>query len=145
MKARLMRAGFFPFGKRMLETLDQELPIDSPLGRAVVEELRTGQMMKQVREREAMAAVQKERGNRFRKGDMCPTMMIPPTSYHYWGQRLGYECWEDKQFVREFLRDNEVCRVKTRPVNTMVGWTAAVDYGQRRKQQANMVNGIFIR
>lgn len=31
---------------------------------------------------------------------------IPPTAFHYWGQRLGYECWEDKQFVLEFLRDN---------------------------------------
>lgn len=35
---------------------------------------------------------------------------VPDWSYHYWGQRLGYECWEDKQFVEEFLRDNPECR-----------------------------------
>jgi hypothetical protein len=40
-------------------------------------------------------------------------MMIDPISYHYWGQRLGYECWEDKQFRREYLRDNPASRVKT--------------------------------
>ncbi len=129
----------------MYDTLENELPIDSPLGQAVVEELRTGQLMKQVHEREAMAAVQRERGERFRKGDMCPTMMIPPTSYHYWGQRLGYECWEDAQFVREFLRDNEVCRVRSRPANTVVGWTAALNYGQRQQQSNNMVGGVYVR
>ena len=34
--------------------------------------------------------------------------------YHYWGQRLGYECWGDEQFLREFRRDNPACRVNTR-------------------------------
>ena len=42
------------------------------------------------------------------------TMMIHPTSYHYWGQRLGYECWEDPGFRREYLRDNEAARVRSR-------------------------------
>ncbi len=41
-------------------------------------------------------------------------MMIHPVSYHYWGQRLGYECWEDAQFRREYKRDNDVARVKSR-------------------------------
>lgn len=41
-------------------------------------------------------------------------MMIHPISYHYWGQRLGYECWEDPQFRREYLRDNEAARVRSR-------------------------------
>lgn len=40
-------------------------------------------------------------------------MMIEPASYHYWGQRLGYKCWQDKQFVAEYLRDNPASRVKT--------------------------------
>lgn len=39
---------------------------------------------------------------------------IPATSYHYWGKRLGYECWSDAQFVNEFLRDNPQCRVKAK-------------------------------
>lgn len=40
-------------------------------------------------------------------------MQVHPASYHYWGQRLGYECWDDPNFVREYLRDNPECRVKT--------------------------------
>lgn len=42
-------------------------------------------------------------------------MMVDPVSYHYWGQRLGYECWGDAQFCREYLRDNPEARVKSRP------------------------------
>ena len=38
---------------------------------------------------------------------------IPPTAYHFWGQKLGYDCWNDDAFVREFLRDNPGCRVKS--------------------------------
>lgn len=45
---------------------------------------------------------------------------IPPESYHYWGQRLGYECWNDKQFMAEFLRDNPECGINYGK-RTMVG------------------------
>ena len=37
---------------------------------------------------------------------------IQPVFYHYWGQRLGYECFEDPQFVRELIRDNPEIRIK---------------------------------
>ena len=47
---------------------------------------------------------------------------IRPEFYHHWGQRLGYECWEDEQFVREFLRDNPECRVRSRTGRIMVGY-----------------------
>lgn len=40
---------------------------------------------------------------------------IQADSFHYWGQRLGYQCWDDPQFVKEYLRDNEYARVKSRP------------------------------
>lgn len=39
-------------------------------------------------------------------------MQIHPFSYHYWGQRLGYQCWDDAQFKHEYLRDNPEARVK---------------------------------
>jgi hypothetical protein len=45
---------------------------------------------------------------------------IPPESYHYWGHRLGYECWSDKAFMDEFLRDNPNCGVNYGK-RTMVG------------------------
>jgi hypothetical protein len=38
---------------------------------------------------------------------------IPPTAYHFWGQKLGYDCWNDKRFMHEFLRDNPECRVNS--------------------------------
>ena len=38
---------------------------------------------------------------------------IPATAYHFWGQKLGYGCWNDKQFMDEFLRDKPECRVNS--------------------------------
>lgn len=31
---------------------------------------------------------------------------VPAQSFHYWGKRLGYQCWKDPKFVNEFFRDN---------------------------------------
>ena len=38
---------------------------------------------------------------------------IETTSYHYWGKRLGYGCWNDRKFMKEYLRDNPESRVKS--------------------------------
>jgi hypothetical protein len=38
---------------------------------------------------------------------------IPADAFHFWGQKLGYKCWEDKGFMDEFLRDNPECRVNS--------------------------------
>ena len=40
------------------------------------------------------------------------TMQIDPFAFHYWGQRLGYDCWQDPEFKREFQRDNPEVRVR---------------------------------
>lgn len=55
------------------------------------------------------------------------TMRVHPLFWHYWAQRLGAECWNDKAFVREFLRDNEAVRVKNvRPNLTVTcNWEGA--------------------
>lgn len=42
------------------------------------------------------------------------TMRLDPTLYHYWGKRLGYQCWQDKAFKKEIHRDNESVRVRRR-------------------------------
>ena len=47
---------------------------------------------------------------------------IPAGAYHYWGNRLGYECWGDKQFMNEYLRDNPEARVKTHGSKIQVGY-----------------------
>lgn len=46
-------------------------------------------------------------GHEFRK-----LFEIPSDSYHYWGRRLGYECWQDAGFVNEVLRDHPEWRVR---------------------------------
>ena len=46
---------------------------------------------------------------------------IPPDAFHYWGTRLGYDCWEDKQFLNDFIRDNPEVAVRNRVKRTMVG------------------------
>lgn len=48
---------------------------------------------------------------------------IPGNAYHFWGQKLGYGCWNDKQFIDEFLRDNPECRVNSGGTKDIhVGW-----------------------
>lgn len=45
---------------------------------------------------------------------------IPADAYHYWGQRLGYECWKDKEFLREYFRDNPELAVRNYCKKTVV-------------------------
>ena len=47
---------------------------------------------------------------------------IHPTSYHYWGKRLGYKCWNDRQFMKEYLRDNPESRVNGVSGKVQVGY-----------------------
>ncbi len=51
---------------------------------------------------------------------------IPVSAFHYWGHRLGYECWEDKQFVNEFIRDNPEVAVRNRMKRTMVNGASGI-------------------
>jgi hypothetical protein len=47
-------------------------------------------------------------------------LMVHPESFHYWGQKLGYQCWNDDGFKREYWRDNPQCRVKATARQTTV-------------------------
>lgn len=72
-----------------------------------------------------MRAAQKAQGERrclrFADGNGAHVeMMVHPLSYHYWGQRLGYQCWQDAEWCREYLRDNPEARVKSRFENPTV-------------------------
>ena len=71
--------------------------------------------------KQARLAAKKGR-ERYHLAEGYVKMMVPPAAFHYWGNRLGYECWDDKQFVHEFLRDNPECRVKSRSRAPRVGW-----------------------
>ncbi len=82
----------------------------------VIAELDFRRRARQAKCMKEIAAAQKTGGERrFLRGEGGGEveMMIHPTSYHYWGQRLGYECWDDPTFRREYRRDNPVARVKS--------------------------------
>lgn len=63
-----------------------------------------------------IAAEQPERT--FIEGLGQHTMSIDPTAYHHWGQKIGYQCWKNKAFRREFARDNPEVRVRSVPRKT---------------------------
>lgn len=52
-------------------------------------------------------------------------MRVDPTLYHHWGQKLGYACWRDSQFLKEVERDNPEVRVKCGGTRLQVGYTAS--------------------
>lgn len=41
-------------------------------------------------------------------------MRLDPYVFHSWGQKYGYQIWNDKQFRKEMMRDNPETKV-TRP------------------------------
>lgn len=99
-------------------------------------ELEYRQRKKLARAMKEIAVAAKQGGERRlirgKDGGGEQEMMIHPVSYHYWGQRLGYECWDDPQFRREYRRDNEASRVKT--INDRLTITKTVEFkpAQRR-------------
>jgi hypothetical protein len=59
-------------------------------------------------------------GERRLLGDGEVKMQVDPYSYHSWGQKLGYECWRDPEFVEEYLRDNPEARIRSRADNLTI-------------------------
>ena len=106
----------------MPEVTDHEIEMTQKVLREVKERLKEHQL------RRLRAAVRPQRlaaglgGERTTGPDKRVLFSIRPEFYHYWGQRLGYECWEDEQFVREMQRDNPEIRVRCHTGNIMVGW-----------------------
>ena len=47
-------------------------------------------------------------------------MRVDPEVYFHWVKKLGYECWNDKSFVREFKRDNKDVIVRSRSQKAVV-------------------------
>lgn len=88
-------------------------------------ELHFRQQRKRARVEREMALAAKARGTtRIIRGiDGVGGQMdlhIHPESFHYWGQRLGYDCWDDKQFVAEYKRDNPASRPLVRNDRTTI-------------------------
>lgn len=89
----------------------------------MVEEFRKGELLKLVKAKKKQVASAAANGKRKFFGDQGEVQFqIRPEYFHHWGQRLGYECWDDPQFVREFLRDNPECRVDSRSPKIQSGY-----------------------
>jgi len=54
---------------------------------------------------------------------------IPPTAYHFWGQREGYAIWSDKKFMKKYLQDNPEVKVKAVSGKTQVGYAGNGFFG----------------
>jgi hypothetical protein len=48
------------------------------------------------------------------------TTVIDASAFHFWGQREGYECWDDDTFLKEIRRDNPATRVRTAAQKTTI-------------------------
>ena len=98
------------------------------LRRAVINEFKTGYQKEMVeagvkQNRIAMQTGGDKQHNSI-EGIGRLRMRIDPTLYHHWGQKLGYACWRDSQFLREVERDNPEVRVKCGGTKLQVGYSS---------------------
>lgn len=102
------------------------IEIDGELAKQVETELRTGWLKNQIDARVQAKKIAKTNTIRHKsvEGLGQLTARIPVTAFHFWGQKLGYSCWNDQQFMDEFLRDNPELRVNSGGTKEIsVGWT----------------------
>jgi hypothetical protein len=102
------------------------LNIDSSLHGQLEEELRKGWQRNRIEAAVEARQLGKLNNQRHKSieglGQKIAT--IPGHAFHFWGQKLGYECWNDKEFMDEFLRDNPELRVNSGGTKEIqVGWT----------------------
>ena len=89
---------------------------------AIVDEFKSGEQKKLFDAEHLQRRAAKATGTRraIKTGEV--SYQVRPEFFHYWGKRLGYECWDDHDgFVREFLRDNPECRVVSHTDKVQVG------------------------
>lgn len=67
----------------------------------------------------------------------APVANIPRISFDYWGRRLGYKCWHDKAFVREYLRDVPAARVKAGGTRAQFGYQGKSEVGGLKSEVGN--------
>ena len=96
----------------------------------------TDEVKAKLRERRALAVLEaskrldlaaKAGRERFhiedRSGGGYVQFMIDPVFYHAFGQKWGYDCWRDEDFVRDTIKKNEACRVVSRARKASVSFT----------------------
>jgi hypothetical protein len=102
------------------------IELDGQLAKDIERELRTGWQKNQIEAAVQARQFAKENQKRHKSIEGLGQLVarIPTTAYHFWGQKLGYGCWNDQGFMDEFLRDNPELRVNSGGVKEIsVGWT----------------------
>ena len=105
----------------IIQSLSEAIP--AHLRKQVERELLTGWRMQ-----EAAAYTQAKQMASFRHQNAAKAIdgvgelkaQIPISAFHYWGQRLGYECWDDKTFMDDYIKENPEVAVKNRIKRTTV-------------------------
>lgn len=133
----------FEIGEGSLESsLVSEVGAD--LAKDVIEEFRLGwQMdcvMAEIRQRNIAAATRNIEACTV-EGLGQHVARIDLTAFLYWDRRTGGECWRDKTFLKEFLRDNPEARVKYRPRTTSLQVNGFRD---QKQQQQNTQGGLVV-
>jgi hypothetical protein len=86
------------------------------LSREVVNELCRGWHAQEVLAEQEQRQIAAQQGEHHTVNGLGQKVLsVTPIAFHYWGQRLGYQCWRDKGFRAEFLRDNPHARVRYTP------------------------------
>lgn len=102
--------------------------LDGNLRQAVIKEFQTGYQREMVNagiNAKRLAKVTYNTDHKSIDGIGRLRMRIDSTLYHHWGQKLGYDCWKDNQFLREVERDNPEVRVKCGGTKLQVGWSGS--------------------
>ena len=82
----------------------------------LIERLNEREARKRHRALRDMRRMARDRERRPIGNDGAHEMRVHAKSFHYWGGRLGYDCWNDDGFKREYRRDVPESRVKVRTV-----------------------------
>jgi hypothetical protein len=108
----------------MLETI----PAD--LYKPLLDEFRRGWLMEQVKGRVEAKQLSTKAKEYHRGVDGVGRLRarIPASSFHYWGQRLGYQCWSDENFLKKYLKENNL-EVKGGKTKMMVGYGKSTTEG----------------
>lgn len=95
------------FGQRIID------PDYGDITDLVIEELRNGILQKETAAARMQRAVaQAAPARRMNRKLGQPVMQVHPAVYWHWVMREGPECWGDKGFRKDLLRDNPDLRPK---------------------------------
>lgn len=98
----------------------------------VENELRSGILFDQVmaRARQKAIGIVNSKKHKSIDGLGQKKASIDATSFHFWGNKLGYDCWRDKKFLDEYLRDNPQARVNSGGTKLQFGFERNVKFSK---------------